>query len=991
LVLTFLKSFSMKPSLLLWLLLALGTGLAARAQTPLDTTSGRYFQPVFQNVTVTSGVAYGSATTAFGTTQTLLMDVYQPTGDVSAERPVIIFAHQGGFVTGSRTEPYMVEVCTRFARLGYVTASIDYRLLFTTFDTTAVSRAAIRGMQDMRAAVRFFRRDAATTNTYRASASRIAVGGASAGGFMALQVAYLDKASEVTSDVGLNALGGIEGNSGNPGYSSAVLAVLNLSGATNPPGIIEAGNAPLYSAHGTADAVVPYLKGRIGASLPPKYVFGSGLLNPYATSVGVPNVLRRFSKAPHIPQYTTSNSSNPAAYADTTFRDMRAFLRPLLGPFTAATYPSLVISSNTTVPAGSYQDITITSGTATLSGDVTVYGALVVKSPSGTAASTLNTNCFIVDGPGSFELQAGAALRICDADGISASGATGAVRNTGTRTFSPDASYAYVGTGSQATGSGLPTTVRELEMALPSASFLSLTNALIISQKLTPTSGTLNNSAQALTLLSGASGTALVAPGAGALSSNLTLQRYLDPSVNPGAGYRHLSLPFDYSTFAGVTGPAYAPVFNSAYNTSARPGSVTPFPTVFAYDQTRATTSPATSYSEFDKGWVVPADPAQAIGLPSSRGRGYTVNLPAGQTLTFSGALTRNNEDIAVTLPAAATATAGWHLLGNPFASALNWDGVSIPVGLSGAMYIYVSTSQYAGNYRAYVNGVGGAGSVIPLGQAFFVRSLSSAPVALTLPMSARISDFATANTATVQRTAADPRPLLRLTLAATAAGPADETYLYQQAGATAAPDAAFDAAKLPNPSGLNLATVASGQALAINGLPLAGAPASVPLALTVPTAGSYVLSAAQLANFAPGVLVLTDALTGTRTPLAAGTSYAFSLAGTTAPGRFALELSGASPLATSPAQALAGQLQVYPNPASGSFRIVLPLPAGTAAPTSAELTNTLGQAVGRVALTAGPGQSVVGEANVRGLAPGVYQLHLRVADAPLVRRVVVQ
>lgn len=983
----------MKNSLLLWLLLALGTGQAACAQTPIDTTGGRYYQPIFQNVTVTSGVAYGSATTAFGTTQTLLMDVYQPTGDASTERPVIIFAHQGGFVTGSRTEQYMKDVCTQFAQLGYVTASIDYRLLFTTFDTTAVSRAAIRGMQDMRAAVRYFRRDAATTNTYRASASRIVVGGASAGGFMALQVAYLDKASEVTSDVGLAALGGIEGNSGNPGYSSAVLAVLNLSGATNPPGIIEAGNAPLYSAHGTADATVPYLKGRVGASLPPKYVFGSGLLNPYATSVGVPNVLRRFSKAPHIPQYTTSNSSNPAAYADTTFRDMRAFLRPLLGPFVAATYPSLVVNSTTAVPAGSYQDITINSGTATLGGNVVVYGALVVKSPGSQAASALNTNWFVVSGPGSFELQAGAALRICDADGISASGASGAVRNTGTRTFSPDASYAYVGTGNQATGSGLPATVRELEMAIPSSSTLALSNPLSISQKLTPTSGILTSSGQALTLLSGAGGTALMAPGTGALSGILTIQRYLDPSVNAGAGYRHLSLPFDYGTFAGVAGPAYAPVFNTAYNTSARPELATPFPTVFTYDQTRATTSPATSYGEFDKGWVVPADPGQASGLPSRRGLGYAVNLPAGQTLAFSGALTRNNEDIAVTLPAAATATAGWHLLGNPFASALSWDGVSIPAGMSGAMYIFVSTSQYAGNYRTYVNGVGGAGSVIPLGQAFFVRSLSSAPVALTLPVSARISDFATANTTTVQRTAAESRPLLRLTLAAAAgpAGSADETYLYQQAGATAAPDALFDAAKLPNPGGLNLATVASGQQLAINGLPVAGAPASVPLALSVPAAGRYVLSTAQLANFAPSALVLTDALTGARTPLAAGTSYAFSLAGTTAPGRFALELNAAGPLAASPSQALASQLLVYPNPAAGSFRVVLPLPAGTAAPVSAELTNTLGQTVGRVALTAGPGQSVVGEANVRGLAPGVYQLHLRVADAPLVRRVVVQ
>jgi hypothetical protein len=984
----------MKASLLLVWLLVLGTWCPALAQMPLDTTAGHYFQPVFPTVTVTSGVVFGSAADYTGTTQTLRMDIYQPAGDASAERPVIIFAHQGGFITGSRTDAYMVKVCTQFAKLGYVTASIDYRLGFqlTGFrapaDTPQVARAAIRGMQDMRAAVRFFRADAAGANVYRASASRIVVGGSSAGAFAALEVGYLDKASEVPGYVDLAALGGIEGSSGSPGYNSFPLAVLNLSGATEQPSVIEAGNAPLYSAHGTADATVPYLQGKVGSLLPPKYVYGSGRLNPYASAVGVANQLRRFSRAGHVPFESTSAAGQ--LYADTVYRDVRAFLRPLLGPFAAATYPSLVINTNTAVPAGSYQDITINSGVATLSGSVTVYGALVVNSPNGQAASALKTNCFVVDGPGSFELQAGATLRICDPAGISASGATGAIRNTGSRTFSTDANYAYEGAGDQATGAGLPATVRELAIAVPTANTVTLTNALSISQKFTPTSGTLNNSAQALTLLSSASGTALVAPGAGALSSTFTIQRYLDPSVNAGAGYRHLSLPFDYGTFAGVVGAAYAPVFNATYNTSARPDLVTPFPTVFAYDQTRATTSPATSYSEFDKGWVVPADPATA-GQPSRRGLGYAVNLPAGQTLAFSGPLTLNNEDVTLTLPAAATATAGWHLLGNPFASALNWDGVSLPVGMSGAMYIFVSTSQYAGNYRAYVNGVGGAGSTIPLGQAFFVRSLSSSPVALTLPVSARLSDFATANAATVQRTAADPRPLLRLTLAAATAGSADEAYLYQQAGATAGPDAAFDAPKLPNPSGLNLATVASGQELAINGLPVAGAPASVPLALTVPAAGSYVLSAAQLANFAAGELVLTDALTGTRTPLAAGTRYAFSLAGTTAPGRFALALRAAGPLATAPAQALAAQLQVYPNPASGSFRVVLPLPAGTVAPTGAELTNALGQSVGRVPLTAGPGQLVVGEANVRGLAPGVYQLHLRVADAPLVRRVVVQ
>jgi len=324
-------AFFMKTTLFFALVGLLAGPLAASAQTAIDTTGGRYYRPVFPAVTVASNVAYGSAVTYQGATQTLLMDIYQPTGDGLARRPVIIFAHQGGFLAGSRTDAYMVAVCTQFARLGYVTASIEYRLGFpiTGFpppaaDTVGVAQAAIRGMQDLRAAVRFFRRDAATANAYRVQPSYIAVGGSSAGAFAALEVGYLDKAAEVPAYVGLAALGGIEGQSGNPGYSSLPLAVLNLSGATENPALIEPGNAPLCSVHGTADATVPYLQGRIGAGLPPKYVYGSGRLHPRAAALGIRNTLRTLRGAGHIP------FERSAAYADTTFRTIRDFLRPVL-------------------------------------------------------------------------------------------------------------------------------------------------------------------------------------------------------------------------------------------------------------------------------------------------------------------------------------------------------------------------------------------------------------------------------------------------------------------------------------------------------------------------------------------------------------------------------------------------------------------------------------------------------------------------------------
>jgi para-nitrobenzyl esterase len=322
----------MKAFLLFVSLLGLVAPRLASAQlAPIDTAQGRYYQPVFSAVTVTNNVAYGSATTLSGGTQTLLMDVYQPTGDTVSRRPLIVFAHGGGFVFGNKADAYPVAFCTRLARLGYVVASIEYRLGFPLTglpgpltDTAGIAQAAIRGGHDMKAAVRFFRQNAATSKTYRVYSNYIIAAGSSAGAFAALETGYLDKASEVPAYVNLAALGGIEGASGNPGYSSAVMAVLNLSGATENPSVIEAGNAPLCSAHGTADLTVPYFQGRVGSALPPKYVYGSGRLNPRATALGITNVLRRFSKAGHVP------FESNAAYADTTFWTIRDFLRPLL-------------------------------------------------------------------------------------------------------------------------------------------------------------------------------------------------------------------------------------------------------------------------------------------------------------------------------------------------------------------------------------------------------------------------------------------------------------------------------------------------------------------------------------------------------------------------------------------------------------------------------------------------------------------------------------
>ncbi len=98
-----------------------------------------------------------------------------------------------------------------------------------------------------------------------------------------------------------------------------------------------------------------------------------------------------------------------------------------------------------------------------------------------------------------FTLSAGATLKIANANGIAATGATGAITIPGTRTFAAGANYEYNGTAAQIAGTGL-TQNNPAKLTINNSAGVTLSAATTISGLLTMSSGTLNCADLALTV-----------------------------------------------------------------------------------------------------------------------------------------------------------------------------------------------------------------------------------------------------------------------------------------------------------------------------------------------------------------------------------------------------------------------------------------------------------------------------------------------------------
>ena len=195
------------------------------------------------------------------------MDIYLPEGDGTEARPLLLMMHGGSFFFGHKQERGQAGWCEYFASLGYVAASIDYRLGFHVGSRKDARLAEERAYEDARAALAYLlgRED------LRIDTQHVFVAGTSAGAMTALRLAY--------------------GPEPLPGCR--IVAVANLWGAVHDLSVLENASVPILSFQSVKDPIVPYDKGypfrKLGClgGLFMDYMYGTHAVYEKALSLGI--------------------------------------------------------------------------------------------------------------------------------------------------------------------------------------------------------------------------------------------------------------------------------------------------------------------------------------------------------------------------------------------------------------------------------------------------------------------------------------------------------------------------------------------------------------------------------------------------------------------------------------------------------------------------------------------------------------------------------
>ncbi len=232
----------------------------------------------------------------------LKLDIYR-SRDLKKAAPVLIFIHGGGWRKGKRSDylPYLLD----YARKDYVTVTVSYRL-----SGVAPFPAAL---EDVKCAVRWIRENA---EDYLIDPDRIAVIGGSAGGHLAMMLAYTND-NEYTRECPdsisskVNAVVNIYGPvdlttpyARERGESSSFLGHTykenpEIYKAASPRTYISSDDPPTLTFHGTIDSLVPVSQ----ADSLHKWLNEAGVANEYHRLKGWPHAMDISKKVNDYCQY----------------------------------------------------------------------------------------------------------------------------------------------------------------------------------------------------------------------------------------------------------------------------------------------------------------------------------------------------------------------------------------------------------------------------------------------------------------------------------------------------------------------------------------------------------------------------------------------------------------------------------------------------------------------------------------------------------------
>ena len=268
------------------------------------------------------------------------LDLYLPQGTEGA-RPAVIMIHGGSWRGGSKSSPREINICENLAKMGFVAASIEYRLTKENTPAWPVN------LQDCKNAVKFLR---AKAETFQIAKDKIGVIGASAGGHLAVLLALTAKNSpfepnapypDISSEVAccINMYGPMLMSEKRKNSKSSFYKMLGVGSYEEhkeqwnqaiPMNYIAPGVCPFLSVQGLADTLVP----PVNAS-----TFHAALQKQGCTSelLEIPDVAHQFSM-----EYTKDKKRLPPIVRQTMLRFLEIHLKGFTPEQAEAHYKALL-------------------------------------------------------------------------------------------------------------------------------------------------------------------------------------------------------------------------------------------------------------------------------------------------------------------------------------------------------------------------------------------------------------------------------------------------------------------------------------------------------------------------------------------------------------------------------------------------------------------------------------------------------------------------